>query len=1080
MQAHHKKQKEAAQKSNKNIFMSALYAQQKSKEKESSVETDLNRNEEFHEAAEEQEAPEVGIESESEADSQFFFDCWEYEYDEPDPVFESDEDSEDDKSKKFMDDIIRAVQERLKYEENPDGADPRWLMYHLQENDWYIRQCHMNFVCKKLDKWWKVYSQKSNRAKHLQFNLKYTALPYYKDIYVWLPDRRWGQRGMPSCPTCKCNNSVGRAGWRNDVLGRRVVSLNTTYYIVSQRYECKACENKKSKGQQVDQYGFHGYNHESFQLYENGIQYNFPAILTKRSAIDKSLIDLMRPLFDKGLRPLSFQKTLVELHSKKYTKDRIKYNYRVRDEKLRRQKLQLPDADHSVCSDFNDPKGYCGFVPSAEYLSNIYISYHETIKDHLDLEGLCTGLNEYGECRIQFNTVTEDHQQMKPALEAFKTTAAIYGQPSVTLVTCDNPSHDKRFFTEIFDDLAPIEEELNSNITSSLDQTLPTCTVGNIPVSYQKGKVQLNTISETIHSHIINGAYSRDNPFVIGFDIETKVLQKFGRIRGKGRTATIQMAYRLQYKGEMECNVIQLKNSWHMSSLPQKFIQLMKDDRVLLVGVGVTSDLKKLRKDFPMDCFDPNKNEVHAINLGLYARKRGMASTGSIGMQQLVKDCFGEYLSKDPSIRFSDWDKETLTKEQVDYAALDAIKGLQLYDLLKQKVDLSKRLTQQEAQQGMKVDIVPAHGSVMCMMSRAAIGEILHDTSCVVPILDCDTDRLEATSNTRIVRITKVCAPSLIIPNIKKSNGENVTLGDYQQHYGLEEPFVTRVSVKMLTAHAAARQRLQFTNTRTQTQPASTYPVSMNATIPHPRFDTDDDAENDVTDNLDGLDNSNNDESVTHIDELDVEAERLASKLNGNEIQFLINVIQKGELGASNSSIHKCDELGDPPEKIVNRFSTVLGDPFHIMDRPKVPSRHCYKKLYKIAFRDALLAWNTELLQELKDVMIEKDAMAAQDVDRLLYFNSKIFRDCVDRKILPPEQLYWRLRAVFMTFGNLIDPRTNKPLFNKAAWGKAKNILDEVLAGLISDPPGVSFYMKRLNDDGTEMKNKYGLNMLES
>ncbi|GFH52681.1 hypothetical protein CTEN210_09158 [Chaetoceros tenuissimus] len=284
----------------------------------------------------------------------------------------------------------------------------------------------------------------------------------------------------------------------------------------------------------------------------------------------------------------------------------------------------------------------------------------------------------------------------------------------------------------------------------------------------------------------------------------------------------------------------------------------------------------------------------------------------------------------------------------------------------------------------------------------------------------------------------------------------------------------------MLTAHAAARQMLQFTNTRTQTQPASTYPVSMNATIPHPRFDTDDDAENDATDNLDGLDNSNNDESVTHIDELDGEAERLASKLNGDEIQFLINVIQKGELGASNSSLHKCDELGDPPEKIVNRFSTVLGDPFHIMDRPKVPSRHCYKKLYKIAFRDALLAWNTELLQELKDVMIEKDGMAAQDVDRLLYFNSKLFRDCVDRKILQPEQLYWRLRAVFMTFGNLIDPRTNKPLFNKAAWGKAKNILDEVLAGLISDPPGVSFYMKRLNDDGTEMKNKYGFNMLES
>lgn len=46
-------------------------------------------------------------------------------------------------------------------------------------------------------------------------------------------------------------------------------------------------------------------------------------------------------------------------------------------------------------------------------------------------------------------------------------------------------------------------------------------------------------------------------------------------------------------------------------------MKLVKDERVLLVGVGVTNDLKKLQKDFPTDCFDPNNNEVHAINLGL-------------------------------------------------------------------------------------------------------------------------------------------------------------------------------------------------------------------------------------------------------------------------------------------------------------------------------------------------------------------------------------------------------------------------------------------------------------------------------
>lgn len=64
---------------------------------------------------------------------------------------------------------------------------------------------------------------------------------------------------------------------------------------------------------------------------------------------------------------------------------------------------------------------------------------------------------------------------------------------------------------------------------------------------------------------------------------------------------------------------------------------------------------------------------------------------------------------------------------------------------------LDKKLTSQDNYPGIKVDIVPTHGSVTCMMSQAVIGEILQDTSCIVPILKCDTNCLEATSTTHIV-----------------------------------------------------------------------------------------------------------------------------------------------------------------------------------------------------------------------------------------------------------------------------------------------------------------------------------------
>jgi hypothetical protein len=82
--------------------------------------------------------------------------------------------------------------------------------------------------------------------------------------------------------------------------------------------------------------------------------------------------------------------------------------------------------------------------------------------------------------------------------------------------------------------------------------------------------------------------------------------------------------------------------------------------------------------------------------------------------------------------------------------------------------------------------------------------------------------------------------------------------------------------------------------------------------------------------------------------------------------------------------------------------------------------------------------------------------------------------------ILPPRQLYWRVRAVYVRFGNKIDSKTGLPLFNKNAWKKANNFLTErILLGFqYSDPPGIDFYMLHLDEDGLPKTEKYGLQFL--
>ncbi len=57
----------------------------------------------------------------------------------------------------------------------------------------------------------------------------------------------------------------------------------------------------------------------------------------------------------------------------------------------------------------------------------------------------------------------------------------------------------------------------------------------------------------------------------------------------------------------------------------------------------------------------------------------------------------------------------------------------------------------------------------------------------------------------------------------------------------------------------------------------------------------------------------------------------------------------------------QCNGLDDPPkpELIPDKYSAVLRNVFHAMDRAKVPVKHEAKKGYFVALHNAFLLWNT-------------------------------------------------------------------------------------------------------------------------
>ena len=370
---------------------------------------------------------------------------------------------------------LEAIHKRLQYEFTGKckGLEAMWLSELLKKNNFVVRREEADHVCKKL-------------------NIRYSEPYYYRDVVVWVPDEQWGVECTPCCPSCGKNDKVGVHGYRTNHFGRRIVSLNSHYFIMSRRYICHGCKEERGKAEaaiaataereginievipRTKPYTFMGYNPKSVSLLPFGHGDSFPAFFTHRSGVDKKVIDLMRPLCNAGVRPEQLSNILLELHSKEYTRQ-----WKHREHQIEKNLMLYKSSPlkGTMFSTFADKSKYNGAVPTGKYLGNTYKQFHETIKSHLDKEvkkrgarrlhwdvsykeakhlcqykgkavykGLVTGTNEYGEIRIQFHVVTDSHEQMRAAIAAFRQTTEAYGQPSVDLFSTDNPSGDRAFF----------------------------------------------------------------------------------------------------------------------------------------------------------------------------------------------------------------------------------------------------------------------------------------------------------------------------------------------------------------------------------------------------------------------------------------------------------------------------------------------------------------------------------------------------------------------------------------------------------------------------------------------------------
>ena len=614
---------------------------------------------------------------------------------------------------------VKAIQLRLREEVKIDNdSTDLWMLEHLKQNNWWIRKEKAHYFTKKL-------------------GLKKSHAAYYRDVHIWLPDIRWTDVDCtPCCPTCKSNEQVANNGFHHDHFGRVIVGLKETYYVMTRRYCCySCCKKSKEVAQVIDQafinnenvtvekaidelrYNFMGWDEQSLSLLPFGRGSEFPAFLTHKAGVDKLIVDMMRPLFDKGIKPESLSNMLLELHTAEFTMKSVRHEYEI---KSRLNSPFLPKKNEPL-GDFADKFKYRGIVPTGRYLAHVYKKFHQTIRQYLAREvkkrdmdvlaidvsykeakclyqyhgksvfrGLVTGLNQYGEVRIQFHIYTDSHEQMLSSLQEFEKTRSILGFPGVTHVISDNPKRDMSLFTSAMASVKQQQAKYDSKTPVSIQDPISGREYydpKHLLVKVAHGSAEINRSVDAMREEIKGNA--------VGLDAEwNRILNSRGIQTNRGKIQWIQIAYR---NNDNNIRVLLLWVGGERSVLPTKLRLLLEDSSIRFAGNKVSGDLKYIGEDFnigAMKAVDQKKRE-NVINLGTYAKNRGVVNNANVKLSLLSELTLGKAMDK--SQQTSTWTKE-LSDDQKQYAAIDAAASFEVYERLEKMKDLSRRLSEEDAQ----------------------------------------------------------------------------------------------------------------------------------------------------------------------------------------------------------------------------------------------------------------------------------------------------------------------------------------------------------------------------------------------
>ncbi|KAF8237933.1 hypothetical protein L208DRAFT_1506381, partial [Tricholoma matsutake] len=264
------------------------------------------------------------------------------------------------------------------------------------------------------------------------------------------------------------------------------------FWVIGYHYKCGLCKKPNS-------ITFRSWDPHILAVLPPTLTAEFPVQLTYRSGISSDLLQFMRTCFQHGMGAKQFSNALLVQHLQNY--DLLHLQYLQTPALLAESGSLLlmgPSAlkfKPFLSFDNKSPDGFQGFVPSSQWLCDVYdamieehgpefnqhtamltgdicrIDHSFKLTKHIaKVDGvqvftaLLTMTNEKGEIRICNLIATKSHSQFELALQEMRRSLELYGHDQPSVFYTDNMANKeflKKCFPSLQRDVVPIEKHSN-------------------------------------------------------------------------------------------------------------------------------------------------------------------------------------------------------------------------------------------------------------------------------------------------------------------------------------------------------------------------------------------------------------------------------------------------------------------------------------------------------------------------------------------------------------------------------------------------------------------------------------------